>query len=111
MEIMGVINALFYVYTNELIDNEIHIYSDSQYVVNGFNDWVELWKRKNWKKVKNVNYWKALLTLTAGLNIQFHWVRGHNDNKYNEKADKLAYAAYKSNEAIDKPKTCAILPL
>lgn len=94
MEIMAVVNSLFYIYSKELISNEIHIYSDSQYVVNGFNEWCEKWKAKNWKNVKNSTHWKALLMLTSILNIKFHWVRGHDGNEYNEKADKLAYRAY-----------------
>lgn len=26
--------------------------------------------------------------------IRFHWVKGHNGNKYNEQVDELAYGAY-----------------
>ena len=63
MELMAVIAGL------ETLNRpcEVELYSDSQYVVNAFNQhWIEGWIRKGWKRgknepVKNVDLWKRLL--------------------------------------------------
>ena len=63
MELMAVIAGL------EALNRpcEVELYSDSQYVVNAFNQhWIEGWIKKGWKRgknepVKNVDLWKRLL--------------------------------------------------
>jgi len=72
---------------------EIEIYTDSQYVKRGITEWIEGWQRKNWKNVKNPDLWQELLLLTKQHSISWHWVRGHNGDKYNERADELANLA------------------
>ena len=44
--------------------NDLCIYSDSQYVINGITKWIENWIKKEWKKIKNVELWKELYKLT-----------------------------------------------
>ena len=44
MELMGPIIALEHITER----SEIILYSDSQYVVNGINDWINTWKVKRW---------------------------------------------------------------
>ena len=78
---------------------EVELYSDSQYLVNAFNQrWIENWQKKNWKRgknepVKNVDLWKRLLAAKAPHNVKFIWVRGHNGHPQNERCDALATAA------------------
>ena len=78
---------------------EVELYSDSQYLVNAFNQrWIENWQNKNWKRgknepVKNVDLWKRLLAAKAPHNVKFIWVRGHNGHPQNERCDALATAA------------------
>lgn len=78
---------------------EVELYSDSQYLVNAFNQhWIENWQKKNWKRgknepVKNVDRWKRLLAAKAPHNVKFIWVRGHNGHPQNERCDALATAA------------------
>ena len=78
---------------------EVELYSDSQYLVNAFNQrWIENWQKKNWKRgknepVKNVDLWKRLLAAKAPHNVKFIWVRGHNGHRQNERCDALATAA------------------
>jgi ribonuclease HI len=62
--------------------NNIHIYSDSKYVINCAQG---LWKRK-----KNTELWKQYDYYTKGKNIRFTWVKGHNGDHYNELVDKLS---------------------
>lgn len=72
---------------------EIEIYTDSQYVKRGITEWIHGWLRKNWKDVKNPDLWQELLKQTKSHNISWHWVRGHNGDINNERADELANLA------------------
>ncbi|MBR5192699.1 MAG: ribonuclease HI [Clostridia bacterium] len=78
-----------------------NIYSDSQYVVDAFNkgwivDWQKLgWKTSSKKPVKNVDLWQDLLKALEGNNYTFIKVKGHADNEYNNKCDKIAVEEYK----------------
>lgn len=75
---------------------EVDLYSDSQYVVDAFiKDWITYWQSHNWKTssksaVKNVELWQELLSLTKTHKVNFIKVKGHADNEYNNKCDKIA---------------------
>jgi ribonuclease HI len=73
----------------------VELYSDSQYVLKGLNEWMPGWKKKGWRTaskqpVKNVDLWKQLDTLKDGHEIRFHWVKGHAGHPENERVDELA---------------------
>ena len=95
MELLGVIAAL------EVLKRpcEIDVVSDSQYVVNAFNQhWVEGWLKRGWKNakrepVKNADLWKRLLKAKESHSVTFHWVKGHAGHPENERCDELATAA------------------
>lgn len=76
----------------------IEIYVDSQYVKHGITKWIHNWKITNYKKVKNVDLWQQLDELSKNHEITWHWVKAHNGNINNERADFLA------NEAISELK-------
>lgn len=87
MELQGVLMAL------EYFDNpeEIIIYSDSAYVVNNINQKnVYKWFEEQDYSKKNLDLWFKLLDLLSLHNVIFHWVKGHNDNLYNNIADLYA---------------------
>jgi len=93
-EILGVLNALRCCVEHDI--SSFVLYSDSQYVVNGFNEWMEKWKRKEWRRgafrdfIPNHDLWQDLYAIKkqfTGVNLQ--WVRGHAGNKWNEYADQL----------------------
>jgi ribonuclease HI len=91
MELVAVIRAL------EALTRaaDVEIYTDSQYVKNGIESWIHGWKRNGWKTsdrkaVKNADLWRELDLLAARHRIRWHWVRGHDDNPGNERADELA---------------------
>ncbi|MEW5008226.1 MAG: ribonuclease HI [Cycloclasticus sp.] len=97
MEMMAVIKALGALTKA----SEVTLHSDSKYVLQGVNDWMPNWKKKNWqtaakKPVKNVDLWKQIDQLMQGHNIDWVWVKGHSGNPGNERADELA------NLGIDK---------
>lgn len=98
MELLGVINAIRY--GLKLQAESIEIFSDSQYVVKGFNEWMHGWKKNNWKRkeknhfvhIKNEVLWRDLYLLKDAAIVK--WIRGHNGNKYNEIADGLVRMSY-----------------
>lgn len=102
MELMAVIAGL------EALNRPctVEIYSDSQYVVNAFNQhWVDGWIRKGWRRgknepVKNVDLWKRLLKAKEPHEVSFHWVKGHDGHPQNEKCDELATTAADGDDLI-----------
>ncbi len=95
MEMMAVIKGL------ELLKEpcDVTVYSDSAYVVNSVQKgWIKSWKAKNWKKadgkqVKNIDLWEKMLELLDIHNVKFEKVKGHSDNEYNNRCDRLAVEA------------------
>ena len=93
MELMAAIEAL-----NALKEPcDIDLYTDSVYVRDGINKWIDGWKAKNWrtaakKPVKNVELWQALDEARQRHKIAWHWVKGHAGHPDNERADELARA-------------------
>ena len=102
MELMAVIAGL------EALNRPctVEVYSDSQYVVNAFNQhWVDGWIKKGWKRgknehVKNVDLWKRLLDAKSRHSVTFHWVKGHDGHPQNERCDELATTAADGTELI-----------
>lgn len=79
----------------------VNLYSDSQYVIDAFNEkWLDSWQANGWrnsnkKDVKNVDLWKELLVLVEKHKVNFIKVKGHSDNEYNNRCDKIAVEEYK----------------
>ncbi|MFM9836547.1 MAG: ribonuclease HI [Methylophilaceae bacterium] len=91
MELTAVIRALETLKRS----SKIKLYTDSSYVQKGMTEWIVGWKAKNWrtaekKPVKNEDLWKVLDTLSQSHQIEWIWVRGHDGNDGNERADALA---------------------
>jgi ribonuclease HI len=91
MELTAVIRAL------ETLKREcaVELYTDSQYVKNGIEQWIHTWKKNGWKTsarkpVKNADLWRELDALAMRHDIRWHWVKGHNAHPGNERADALA---------------------
>ena len=75
----------------------ITFYTDSEYLRKGITQWIDGWAANNWKKkgksIHNVDLWQTLWPLVKTHEIEWHWVKGHSGNEYNERVDKLARAA------------------
>ena len=83
--------------TLDLLDDstEIDLYSDSKYLCKGISQWMENWKRNGWKtssgsEVKNKDLWMYFYEHLVIHKVRCHWIKGHSDNKWNEKADQIA---------------------
>jgi ribonuclease HI len=81
---------------------EINIFTDSKYVMDGINLWMNNWKKNNWitvkkKPVKNKDLWEKLDTLCSYHRLEWTWIKGHSGNPGNEKADYLATSAIEEN--------------
>ena len=86
MELQGVIEGL------KLLKEpcDVEVVSDSSYVINAINEWLEGWIRKDFKKVKNIDLWRAYIEAAAPHHVHGRWVRGHNGHPENERCDVLA---------------------
>ena len=70
----------------------LEIFSDSKYVIDGIQSWLPNWKKRGWKTsdkkpVKNLSEWQEIDEVIQELDYKLIWVKGHNENKYNEMAD------------------------
>ena len=93
MEMMAVIQALAALKR----PCQVTLHLDSQYVLKGITEWLPGWKAKGWRTaakqpVKNVDLWQQLDALVSqgGHAIDWRWVKGHNGDPGNERADGLA---------------------
>jgi ribonuclease HI len=99
MELMAVIAGLEALKKTGL---HITIYSDSQYIVKALNEgWLNKWMATNFSKgKKNKDLWVKFYNLYKQQHIKFVWVKGHAENKYNNRCDELAVAAACSNHLL-----------
>jgi ribonuclease HI len=74
---------------------DVELHTDSTYVKDGLTKWIFGWKKNGWKTaekkpVKNVELWQALDAAVARHTIDWRWVKGHDGDEFNERADQLA---------------------
>lgn len=98
MELMAAIKGLEEVKKQQ---SKIRLTTDSTYVQKGITEWLDNWKRKNWKTanrkpVKNADLWLRLDEVNAKHEVEWCWVKGHSGHDENEIADMLA------NKGIDE---------
>ena len=92
MEMQAALEAIIYLKDR---NEHIELFTDSNIVKKGMTEWMENWKRNNWKNsnkkiVKNKEIWMQLDEACNSLNVTWTWVKGHNGDPGNEKADFLA---------------------
>ncbi len=91
MELMAAIEAL----DSLKRPSTIELYTDSTYVRDGITSWITRWKQNGWrtsakKPVKNADLWQRLEKALARHQVTWHWVKGHDGDPGNERADALA---------------------
>jgi len=95
MELSAIIAALSYAINSS---TTIHIYTDSQYAINGITAWMHGWAKNGWKTktgedIKNKSLWQTLHSLMSERpkdSVTFHHVRGHVGVAGNERVDDIA---------------------
>ncbi len=93
MELIAAIKGL------EALKNRsrVRVFSDSQYLVRGMNEWLHGWIRKGRLEepgaLKNQDLWQQLAVLSRKHEVDWQWVRGHAGHPFNERCDKLAKRA------------------
>ena len=93
MEMMAAIKAIEAIKPN--YKGPIVLFTDSTYVLKGITEWIVGWKKRGWKKsdkkpVVNKDLWQRLDALNAARDIRWEWVKGHDGDLGNERADELA---------------------
>jgi len=91
MELLAVIVGL------EKLKNpnmKVLVVSDSKYVVDSVEKkWVFGWEKKGYKDKKNPDLWKRFLIAYRKHQVDFKWIKGHNNHPQNERCDQLAVMA------------------
>ena len=92
MEMQAAIEALKYL---EGVNEEIELYTDSNYLRQGITEWIHKWKVNNWKTaskkpVANKELWIEISNLNERMNVKWNWIKGHAGHPGNERADHLA---------------------
>ncbi len=94
MELTAVIQGLLALRESCVVE----LWSDSKYVIDALEKgWAWGWRKKGWvksdkKPALNPDLWAMLLDLTRQHEMHYHWVKGHADNEFNNRCDRLAVA-------------------
>jgi len=92
MELTAALHALQHVKNSR---QNITVFTDSSYLINGITKWIFGWEKNNWKTktkagVLNSDLWKRLRTVVSEKNITWRYVPGHHDVAGNERANDIA---------------------
>ena len=92
MELRAAIEALKALKTDRY---PVILITDSKYVIEGITKWITGWKRRGWRTSKkepvaNKELWQELDTLNSRYNVTWKWVKGHNKDPGNDRADELS---------------------
>jgi ribonuclease HI len=73
---------------------KVLVISDSKYVVDAVEKkWVFGWEKKNFSGKKNPDLWMRFLKIYRKHQVDFKWIKGHNNHPQNERCDQLAVMA------------------
>ncbi|KGO90340.1 ribonuclease HI [Flavobacterium suncheonense] len=96
MELLAVIVGL------EKLKNQgtkVLVVSDSKYVVDSVTKgWVFGWEKTGFKGKKNPDLWLRFLKIYRKHQVDFKWIKGHNNHPQNERCDELAVMASQQKE-------------
>lgn len=80
-------------------NTKVLVISDSKYVVDAVTkNWVFQWEKKGFEGKKNPDLWRRFLKIYRMHQVDFEWIRGHNNHVQNERCDELAVMASLQNQ-------------
>lgn len=82
MEMIAVIEGLRFIHENHLQNRKLSLFSDSNLIIKTLTE--------GWKRKANLDLWEELDALNEEIEVEYVWVKGHSDNKWNNEADKIA---------------------
>ncbi len=98
MELLAVIEALRKLKNP---NTSVLVFTDSKYVVDSVQKgWVFNWEKKGFKEKKNPDLWIEFLKEYRKHQVQFKWIKGHNNHVQNERCDVLAVEASKASRLL-----------
>lgn len=102
MELTAVIESIKNIKNNS---DEIFIYTDSSYVINGITKWIYGWQKNNWRNslkedVLNRDLWEKLVEISKGKRIKWNHIPGHAGVPGNERCDVIATNFADSNHIV-----------
>lgn len=93
MELTAAIEALRTIEGKSLIT----LYTDSQYLKKGIDEWMPRWLARNWRgtngPIANQDLWQELLKVSGRHQVTWRWLRGHTGYPENERVDRLCKIA------------------
>jgi ribonuclease HI len=92
MELRAVVEALKQVPEGS---ENVEVYTDSKYVVEGAKGWIFGWMKNGWKTktggdVSHKETWQELIDLLKKVKVDWHKIPGHSGLIGNERADTIA---------------------
>jgi ribonuclease HI len=101
MALAGAIAALEWI-RRQWKHARVRYVSDSEYLVKGMNEWIKDWRARGWRRkggaIENLELWQKLEQVAQAHDMDWTWVRGHDDHPKNEYADFLATRAAEHQE-------------
>jgi ribonuclease HI len=100
-ELQAAYEAIKHVSNEGKFYSEIHVFSDSAYVVNSINkNYLNSWVNKGWKNsegidIKHKDLWAEIHAILKTHRIKFYKIRGHSGDVLNCIADQLAKSELK----------------
>lgn len=98
MEYTALIESFKYL-QNQNFKDSVLIQTDSQLLVNTYNQWMHSWAKNGWTRsageIKNLDLVQELFTLKSQFpNVTVKWIKSHNGHEWNELVDELTRKAY-----------------
>jgi len=90
-ELLAIVEALKAIRNPAIIE----VFTDSEYIANAFNKWLDGWIERGWRKadkksVAHIDLWKELVHMRGLHQLTVAWVKAHSGIEDNERADRLA---------------------
>ena len=84
-------------YTNDNLEKFIFDLMKTENLKDSATYHLKMFINESQQKVKNIELWIELDNLNSMLNIEWNWIPGHTNLKYNELCDSMANDQIKKN--------------